>query len=569
MTSKHSTTKRSTYEVITDRIIAQLEKGIVPWHKPWGSRNADGTAALPKNLISGKVYRGINRLLTYSAGYDSQYWLTFKQCKDLGGHVNAGEKGMPIVFWMFGTDKSEDGDGAVENPHSRSWAFARYYTVFNLRQCTIPGLDVTTTNEPARVWNFIPACEQIASAWAERIPVRHGGTKACYWPFLDKIDMPAKVSFDSPEEYYNTLFHEIAHGTGHKTRLSREGIGEGHAFGSQVYSREELVAEMGAAFLAGHTGIEVKTLDNSSAYINSWLAKLRNDKKLVLVAAGQAQKAADMILAAAPSKPADVVTEPDENPVSVPAVISTNPDDYWRCECGKVNEKPVVSCARCGKRFLPSFAHLGSGFWDIDIEPAETEPERKPVSLSSLAPAKSNCPYVTIRTGHGAIVIERKRYLAAMRGLNVISADTIRTGKLHMLVITHSTGRVKGTLRFYNQLDVAQSATRTVFKKWARTERDKLATRRKNLKAIESQQNRDKWLGIRVTWVPRDEERHNRITGIVREFVVNPKTGKLGVLVEDDYSRKHTIWDKTGAFYRVADAPALPGEVKAAGAAAA
>jgi antirestriction protein ArdC len=290
-TTSADTVKRTAYEVVTDRILAQLEAGTAPWHKPWGTRNADGSVAMPKNLISGKVYRGINLLLTLSAGYESQYWLTFKQAKDLGGHVKAGEHSLPITFWQFGKD-TEEQDGETTE---RRWAFCRIYHIFNLQQCEIPGLDMTPSDGPKNTFNAIEACERVAAGY--RGPdVKHGYNRACYMPGFDKIEMPSRETFHSPEEYYSTLFHEMTHSTGHPSRLKREGITEAHFFGDKVYSKEELVAEMGAAFLCGHTGIENKTIDNSASYIQSWLKVLRGDSKLVISAASAAQRAADLIL---------------------------------------------------------------------------------------------------------------------------------------------------------------------------------------------------------------------------------------------------------------------------------
>jgi antirestriction protein ArdC len=284
--------KRNAFDIITNRIIAQLEAGTAPWHKPWGTRNADGSVAMPKNLISGKVYWGINLLLTLSAGYESQYWLTFKQAKDLGGHVKAGEHSLPITFWQFGKEEEQTPEGDTE---TRRWAFCRLYHIFNLQQCEIPGLDMTPSDGPKNTFNAIEACERVAAGY-HGPELKHGYNRACYMPGFDKIEMPSRETFHSPEEYYSTLFHEMTHSTGHPSRLKREGITEAHFFGDKVYSKEELVAEMGAAFLCGHTGIENKTIDNSASYIQSWLKVLRGDSKLVISAASAAQRAADLIL---------------------------------------------------------------------------------------------------------------------------------------------------------------------------------------------------------------------------------------------------------------------------------
>ncbi len=288
-----STVKKSSYEQITDRIIQQLEQGVAPWHKPWAVYAGAPTA--PRNLLSQKPYRGINALLTLMSPYASPFWLTYKQAASIGGHVNAGAKSTPICFWKFGKEEQAEPDGEITT--TKTWAMCRLYHVFNYEQCTIPGLklDLTPTT-PDKTFNPIPVCEKIVAEFAGCPPIHHAGDRAFYTPSRDAVTMPARESFDGPEEYYNTLFHELTHSTGHGSRLNREGINQTHFFGDPVYSKEELVAEMGAAFLSGHCGIECKTLNNSASYLDSWIRVLRSDSKLVLVAAGQAQKAADLIL---------------------------------------------------------------------------------------------------------------------------------------------------------------------------------------------------------------------------------------------------------------------------------
>jgi antirestriction protein ArdC len=285
----------TVYDTITDRIIEQLNSGVAPWHKPWLSYGGQATA--PRNLISQKPYRGINALLTLVSPYSSPFWLTYKQAAGIGGHVNAGEKSTPIVFWKFGKEEQAEPDGEITT--TKTWAMCRLYHVFNVDQCTIPGLDLGKPELPDKTFNPIPICEKIVAEFAGKPPIHHAGDRAFYTPSRDTVTMPARESFDGPEEYYNTLFHELTHSTGHSSRLDREGINVPHFFGDPVYSREELVAEMGAAFLSGHCGIENKTLNNSASYLQSWIKALRSDSKLVIVAAGAAQKAADLILGSA------------------------------------------------------------------------------------------------------------------------------------------------------------------------------------------------------------------------------------------------------------------------------
>lgn len=278
------------YGYVTDKIMEELEQGCVPWHKPWKT-SADGVR-VPTSYTSKKAYRGINSFLLglarFKAGYESNYWLTFKQVQGLGGNVK-GQRSEMVVFW-----KLLEKPAAKPTPESDTdyIPMLRYYRVFNLDQ--VEGI---TKPKPESLPEFqaIAEAESIAAEYQKQIDVSHGGARAYYQPGTDSIRMPAREVFDGPEEYYSTLFHEFTHSTGHKSRLNRPGITDTHYFGDEVYSKEELVAEMGAAMLCGVVGIENKTIRNSASYIRSWLDKLRDDKKLVVHAAAAAQKAADFI----------------------------------------------------------------------------------------------------------------------------------------------------------------------------------------------------------------------------------------------------------------------------------
>lgn len=278
----------SVYEIITDRIIKQLEAGTAPWHKPWSTSGQDG---LPRNLLTHHPYRGINVWILASSGYASPYWLTLRQANELGGHVLKGEKGMPVVFWKFGKRELQDGDEIIEKPS----VLCRYYTVFNFSQCEGLRIQPPQATELPHI-NPIDSCEQIVTQWLGKPAIRYGSDRASYNKVHDLIQMPDLASFDSAEEFYSTLFHELTHSTGHPLRLNRSTLTEFERFGDEQYSAEELAAEMGAAFLCGFTGIENKTIDNSAAYLQTWLEVLEKDPRLVLVAAGQAQKATDLIL---------------------------------------------------------------------------------------------------------------------------------------------------------------------------------------------------------------------------------------------------------------------------------
>lgn len=284
----------SVYEVITNRIIKQLEAGTAPWHKPWRIR---GKWGLPRNLATGREYRGINVWVLLSSRYSCPHWVTFRQARELGGHVLQGEVGFPVVYWKFDKREVQDGDELVETPS----VLCRYYTVFNLEQCE--GLR-SRSSDPIKDESQpepIEACGHVITAWQQKPTIRHGGDCASYNKILDLVRMPERECFDSAEEYYSTLFHELTHSTGHSTRLNRSTLTDFERWGDQTYSKEELVAELGAAFLAGFCGIENRTIDNSTAYLANWLQVLRNDSRMIVVAGSQAQKATDLILNIAPT----------------------------------------------------------------------------------------------------------------------------------------------------------------------------------------------------------------------------------------------------------------------------
>jgi len=269
------------YELTTNRILEQLQKGIIPWQRPW-------RIEMPKNLVTKKPYRGINILLLSFTEYQSPYWLTYKQAKDLKGFVKSGEKGTPIVYWSMLPVKTKDNEDEVE----KVIPFLRYHIVFNSEQCEnipIPKQNITEIKP-------IEKCEKVITNMPKKPEIHFGGEKACYIPSLDMVRMPTKGAFNSGEEYYSTLFHELVHSTGHVSRLNRKSITEPHAFGSDTYSKEELIAEVGSSFLCGITGIASKTIENNANYIGNWLQRLRNDKKLIITASSHAQRASDYIL---------------------------------------------------------------------------------------------------------------------------------------------------------------------------------------------------------------------------------------------------------------------------------
>lgn len=275
------------YEVINNRIMELLEQGTIPWRKPW---NAEGN--MPKNLISRKDYRGINHFLLSCMPYSSPYWMTFKQVQDKGGHVRKGEKSTPVIFWKWLDRRdADDQEGAVTNGKI---PLLRYYSVFNIDQTE--GIPIPEPLETVNDFNPIQKAEEIISSMPLRPEIKYGGNRAFYSPAQDYVQLPNQHTFQSAEDFYSSCFHELCHASGHISRLARKSILEPSYFGSHEYSKEELVAEMGAAFLCGYSGIENRTLENSAAYIQNWLKELKNDKTLLIQAAAQAQKASDYIM---------------------------------------------------------------------------------------------------------------------------------------------------------------------------------------------------------------------------------------------------------------------------------
>ncbi len=277
------------YEMITQKIIEALENGTIPWKKPWvGGEHV--------NLISKKSYRGINVFILGSAGFISPYWLTFKQATEKGGRIKKGSKGCPIIFWNWDrSDKKKgDQDEVDSDKPTKKAPLLRYYTVFNLDQCE--GITPPKGFEEREFTNKIVEAENIIENMPHCPKILHLEPYAYYSPAKDFVNMPRPEAFFSDEEYYSTLFHELVHSTGHKSRLNRRENIRNHMFGSRDYSKEELVAEMGAAFLCGITGIEPSLIENQAAYIESWLESIRGDKKMLIHAAANAQKAADFIL---------------------------------------------------------------------------------------------------------------------------------------------------------------------------------------------------------------------------------------------------------------------------------
>ncbi len=283
-----------SYREVTDRIVSLLEQGTVPWHKPWSVPGGE-----PQNLTSRKPYRGINPFLLNMTRFALPFWLTYRQAQKLGGHIRRSEKGSPIWFWKLWRRRDPDPDRRPGKTSSRDRQIPilRRYTVFNVEQCE--GLDDLVPELPGderTEWQRIEAAEAIARGMPDRPSIEHGRRGAFYRPSDDLVGMPDRDRFEGAETYYSTLYHELIHATGHDSRLARGAATAATRLGSQVYSREELVAEMGAAFLSGRAGIEHATIEASAAYLEHWIGKLKGDPKLAVQAAGAAQRAADFIL---------------------------------------------------------------------------------------------------------------------------------------------------------------------------------------------------------------------------------------------------------------------------------
>lgn len=274
----------NVYKIITDRILDQLNKGEIPWRNPW-----NGISGFPKNLVSKKEYRGVNVFLLSAQAFGSPYFVTFKQAKDKGGSVKKGEKGTPVIFWKAVKKQNPSPEDVLKGRDK--YFMLRYYTVFNVTQCE----KLDYPKPEIKEFNPILECEKMIQGYMDCPEITYGGDRAFYSPTFDKITMPDKGVFHSSEEFYSTIFHEMVHSTGHEKRLNREGITNPIKFGSHDYSFEELIAECGAAFLCGHTGIHNKTIENSAAYIQSWVKKLQNEPKWIVEAAAKATKAVDLI----------------------------------------------------------------------------------------------------------------------------------------------------------------------------------------------------------------------------------------------------------------------------------
>ena len=268
------------YAEITNRIISEMENGIIPWQKPWMA------AGMAISHTTGKPYSLLNQMLLGRAGE----WLTYKQVNAEGGYVRKGEKASMVVFWKW-IDKEDE-----ETGETTKIPFLRYYNVFHVDQCE--GIEPKHNASNPHNANTDAAAEAIIADYVKREGVRmdhQEGDRAFYQPSTDRIVLPLLKQFAETAEYYGTAFHEMVHSTGHPNRLNR--LDATAYFGSDAYSKEELVAELGAAAIVNRIGLETaKSFRNSAAYLQNWLQALKNDKRFIVSAAGKAEKAVALIL---------------------------------------------------------------------------------------------------------------------------------------------------------------------------------------------------------------------------------------------------------------------------------
>ena len=287
-TSNETSNNIDVYQIVTNRIISLLENGTIPWEKPWKE------AEPPKNLLSKRYYRGINTWLLSSLDYENHLYLTWDQIKKLGASVLKNQKGHIVVFWKT-INKDAELQESDEGNNKRKYAILRYYKVFNVAQ--IKNLPQKLFPEPVESdLSPLAECEAIISTMPQCPTIKFGEKMAFYSIEGDYINMPKKKTFKNIESYYATLFHELVHSSGHSSRLSRKTITQIAEFGSDPYSIEELIAELGSCYLCNGAGILPKQIDNSAAYIQGWLKQLKSDKKFIVFAAAHAQRATDFIL---------------------------------------------------------------------------------------------------------------------------------------------------------------------------------------------------------------------------------------------------------------------------------
>jgi len=280
-TSRKPTSAEKIHKAITDKI----KSGTMPWDRPWNTSTA--RLGENKNFTTDKPYRGINAFMTYGI-FESPNWMTFKQINDKGGKVRKGSSATLVIFWSMIKNKKEES----KDKEDKMFPIMKFYYIFNLDQ--VEGIDCPDTKDTEDKLDFVPSekAESVVKKYKNIPTINHGGPVACYNFIKDVVSVPAKDDFKSVEGYYATLFHELVHSTGHTSRLNRNLTGMGD---HSSYSKEELVAEMGAAILCSQSGLSEEVIDNQASYISSWSSRLKDAPGELINACQKAQKAVDLI----------------------------------------------------------------------------------------------------------------------------------------------------------------------------------------------------------------------------------------------------------------------------------
>lgn len=312
----HKPARNDPYQLVTDSILAHLERGVVPWRCPWNR-----STGRPRNFHTGREYQGVNVLLLGLLHFPSPWWMTFRQAQERGASVRKGERGAIVMKWGRYQRAERNGDGTEEK---KTTFFLKSYRVFNAVQ--IDGIEFPSSESRAQLdaAQRITRAEQIVAQMPQPPTIQEGRTtRACYRRDSDTIEMPAFERFNTPEEFHLTLFHELIHSTGHESRLARKGVTESDGFGGKTYSQEELVAEMGAAFLGMDAEIVRDQHDQSAAYLQGWLDVLREQdhRRWIVQAANQAGRAADFILG---RKAVDSFAAPAQDEPAEPPALPTS-----------------------------------------------------------------------------------------------------------------------------------------------------------------------------------------------------------------------------------------------------
>ena len=290
------------YETVTNRILNQLSAGQVPWHKTWKT-------GLPKSLCTGREYRGVNILVLGSAEYTSRYWMTFREAQRQGGHVRKGERATPVIYWKWRTPEELAQRAAQTGKEDPAPCTPFVSAVFNFDQ--VEGVARPADDLPPRHEDRLTVAEQMFDVMPDKPEIIHTLTaQPAYSPSLDRITLPHLSQFESADQYFSTLYHELTHASGHARRLNRFAEAEGDRV--EKYSFEELVAEFGAAFLCGFAGIQNRgTEELQASYIEGWARVFQQDNRVLVRAASAAQRAADYIRGKVPAEEPKPTTEPE------------------------------------------------------------------------------------------------------------------------------------------------------------------------------------------------------------------------------------------------------------------